>query len=60
MTNKDELERQAFERWIEDFYPLLFTGTFIGEDGDIQYVVEFLQGAWTGWQVRAKQESNHD
>lgn len=54
MTNNDELERQKFEAWLKH------RGHRTDRDVIGDYVFSYAASTWTGWQARAKQESNHD
>lgn len=58
MTNKDELERQAFEYWFKSHYCI--PGKFHRHDKSGDYENLTVRASWRGWIARAKQESNHD
>lgn len=45
--NMDESRKQFFE-WLPSFWS---RETFIDDDGDEQFVEEWVQGAWVGWQA---------
>lgn len=52
-TNSDELERQKFEAWIQEWWPQTKGNLVSTEDG---YGNHFVNYAWEGWQARSKQE----
>ena len=40
--------RKQFLEWLQPFWS---RDTFIDDDGDQQFVDEWVQGAWVGWQA---------
>lgn len=52
MSDKDELERQRFEAWIQEWWSQTKGNLVFTEDG---YGNHFVNYAWEGWKARSKQ-----
>ncbi|MEM6162065.1 hypothetical protein AAH446_16190 [Erwinia sp. P6884] len=64
MNNNDELERQAFERWLQKNHGTTYRLAFEWEEDDEEEMVINAKASVldmrSAWMGRAKQESNHE